>query len=109
MRWAHLLFGIVSLLGAAFLLSALFRLSLSIDEMSALVGKHGSSEELGRATTSVAIVLALRATLGMLSGIFGVYEIITAIRYWTGRPSHLALSAVIEKEFGIFGDTETLP
>jgi hypothetical protein len=61
-----------------FRLSSTF--SQAIDRTFALLAKHASGDDLGKATVSVAIAFALRATLGMLSGLFGAYHIISALR-----------------------------
>ncbi|MFI5366474.1 MAG: hypothetical protein ACHQ4J_12715 [Candidatus Binatia bacterium] len=101
--------GGTSLLAAVLLLWAIFDLSQGIDRTFALLAKHAGGEDLGKATASVAIVLALRATLGMLSGVFGAYQVISTLLYWRGRPGHLAVSAIIAKDFGISGEPSTLP
>lgn len=107
-RWWRLLAGIISLLASALLLWFLFNVAELIESILGRT-KDLDGSDFERSVLSWAVILALRATLGMLSGLFGMYEIISTLRYWQGRPAHLALSVIIEKEFGIVGTTSALP
>ncbi len=86
---------------SAWLLPGFFRVASLLDEMNGELSKWTRGDDLTRATAQLAVVFALRVALGVVTGVFGLHEIITTVRYWSGRPEHLALSAVIEREFGI--------
>jgi len=100
-RRGKLIFGVVTLGTSVWLLSMFFRTAGFLDELGAGFSKLSRSDELARATAQTAVLLALRAATGIVTGLFGLYQVVTTVRDWTGRPEHAALSVIIEREFGI--------
>jgi hypothetical protein len=99
-RWRALAFGTVCLGTSAWLLPKFFRVAELLDEMNVDLNR-GHGDALARTTAQLAVVLALRVAVGVVTGAFGLHLIVATVRYWSGRPEHLALSAIIEREFGI--------
>jgi len=71
------------------------------NRLESLMNERGATKAFAKDTLSWAIVFAVQAALAVVAGAHGGFMIVTALARWRGRPELLALSLLIEKQFGI--------